>query len=74
MAAQKEADRQAAIAAREAAKPTMMGKVAQTAATTITRQVANEVSKAVFGGGRGRSSSGGIAGQLVRGILGGLFK
>jgi uncharacterized protein len=74
MAAQKEADRQAAIAAREEAKPTMMGKMAQTAATTITRQVANEVSKAVFGGGRGRSSSGGIAGQLVRGILGGLFK
>ncbi len=74
MAAQKEADRQAAIAAREEAKPTMMGKMAQTAATTITRQVANEVGKAVFGGGRGRSSSGGIAGQLVRGILGGLFK
>jgi DNA helicase HerA-like ATPase len=74
MAAQKEADRQTAIAAREAAKPTMMGKMAQTAATTITRQVANEVGKAVFGGGRGRSSSGGIAGQLVRGILGGLFK
>jgi DNA helicase HerA-like ATPase len=74
MAAQKEADRQAAIAAREAAKPTMMGKMAQTAATTITRQVANEVGRAVFGGGRSRSSSGGIAGQLVRGILGGLFK
>jgi len=52
----------------------MMGKMAQTAATTITRQVAKEVGKAVFGGGRGRSSGGGIAGQLVRGILGGLFK
>ncbi|UVO54691.1 DUF853 domain-containing protein [Sphingomonas sp. SUN039] len=63
-----------AAAAREAAKPTMMGKMAQTAATTITRQVANEVGRAVFGGGRSRSSSGGIAGQLVRGILGGLFK
>jgi uncharacterized protein len=63
-----------AAAAREAAKPTMAGKLAQTAATTITRQVANEVGKAVFGGGRGRSSSGGIAGQLVRGILGSLFK
>jgi uncharacterized protein len=74
LAAQKEADRQAVVAAREAAKPTMMGKMAQTAATTITRQVANEVGKAVFGGGRSRSSGGGIAGQLVRGILGGLFK
>ncbi len=63
-----------AAAAREAAKPTMAGKLAQTAATTITRQVANEVGKAVFGGGRGRSSGGGIAGQLVRGLLGGLFK
>jgi uncharacterized protein len=64
----------AAQEAREAAKPTMAGKLAQTAATTITRQMANEVGKAVFGGGRGRSSGGGIAGQLVRGILGGLFR
>jgi uncharacterized protein len=63
-----------AAAAREAARPTMAGKLAQTAATTITRQVANEVGRAVFGGGRGRSSGGGIAGQLVRGILGSLFK
>jgi uncharacterized protein len=69
-AAQVRAD---AAAARAAAKPTMAGKLAQTAATTITRQVANEVGRAVFGG-RGRSSGGGIAGQLVRGILGGLFK
>ncbi len=70
----KEQARLDAVAAREAAKPTMAGKLAQTAATTITRQVANEVSKAVFGGGRGRSSGGGIAGSLVRGILGSLFK
>jgi len=77
-AAQKEADRQAAIAAREAAKPTMMDKVitsaTRTATSTVTRSVANEITKAVFGGGRGRSSGGGIAGQLVRGILGGLFR
>ncbi len=73
-AAAKEAARVAAAEAREAAKPTMAGKLAQTAATTITRQVANEVGRAVFGGGRGRSSGGGIAGQLVRGILGGLFR
>ena len=79
LAAQKEADRQAAIAAREAAKPTMMDKVLQsatrTATSTVTRSVANELTRAVFGGGRGRaSSSGGIAGSLVRGILGGLFR
>ncbi len=78
MAAQKEADRQAVIAAREAAKPTMMDNViksaTRSASSSVGRAVANEVTKAVFGGGRGRSSSGGIAGQLVRGILGGLFK
>ena len=78
MAAQKEADRQAAIAAREAAKPTMMDNVlksaTRSASSSVGRAVANEVTKAVFGGGRGRSSGGGIAGQLVRGILGGLFK
>jgi uncharacterized protein len=78
MAAQKEADRQAAIAAKEAAKPTMMDNViksaARTATSTVTRSIANEVTKAVFGGGRSRSSGGGIAGSLVRGILGGLFK
>jgi hypothetical protein len=35
--------------------------------------VANEIGRQIFGGGR-RSSSGGLAGKLVRGILGGLFK
>ena len=77
-AAQKEADRQAAIAAREAAKPTMMDSViksaTRSASSSVGRAVANEVTRAVFGGGRGRSSSGGIAGQVVRGILGGLFR
>ncbi|MEP6785558.1 MAG: helicase HerA-like domain-containing protein [Sphingomonadales bacterium] len=75
LAAQKEADRQAAIAAREAAKPTMMDKAIQSAtrsaSSSVGRAVASEVTKAVFGG---RSSGGGFAGQLVRGILGGLFK
>jgi len=78
LAAQKEADRQATIAAREAAKPTMIDNViksaTRSASSSVGRAVANEVTKAVFGGGRGRSSSGGIAGQLVRGILGGLFR
>ncbi len=65
-----------AAAAREAAKPTMMDKVitsaTRSASSSVGRAVANEVTKAVFGGGR--SSSGGIAGSLVRGILGGLFR
>ena len=77
-AAQKEADRQAALAAREAAKPTMMDNVlksaTRSASSSVGRAVASEVTKAVFGGGRGRSNSGGIAGSLVRGILGGLFR
>jgi len=45
------------------------------AGSSVGRQVANELGRAVFGGSsRRRSSSGGIAGQLVRGILGSLFK
>ena len=73
----KEQARLDAAAAREAAKPTMMDNVlksaTRSASSSVGRAVANEVTKAVFGG-RGRSSGGGIAGQLVRGILGGLFK
>ncbi|CAN5299247.1 DUF853 domain-containing protein [soil metagenome] len=67
-----------AAAAREAAKPSVLGKAVQSAtrsaASTVGRQVANELSKAVFGGSSRKSTSGGIAGRLVRGILGGLFK
>jgi len=66
-----------AIAAREAARPSGIDRAIQSAtraaASSVGRQVANEIGRAVFGGGR-RSSSGGVAGQLVRGILGGLFK
>ncbi len=73
----KEQARLDAIAAREAAKPTGIDRAIQSAtraaASSVGRQVANEVGRAIFGGGR-RSSSGGVAGQLVRGILGGLFK
>jgi DNA helicase HerA-like ATPase len=72
----KEQARREAAAAREAAKPTAMDRAIQSAtraaASSVGRQVANEIGRAVFGGGRSRS--GGIAGQLVRGILGGLFK
>jgi DNA helicase HerA-like ATPase len=76
-AALKEQARQDAIAAREAAKPSGLDRALQSAtraaASSVGRQVANELGRAVFGGGS-RRSSGGIAGQLVRGILGGLFK
>ena len=75
----KEQARRDAAAAREAAKPGTLDKVVQSAsraaASSVGRQVANELGRAVFGGSsRRRSSSGGIAGQLVRGILGSLFK
>jgi len=76
-AALKEKARQDAIAAREAAKPSGFDKAIQSATraagSSVGRQVANELGKAVFGGSS-RSKSGGIAGQLVRGILGSLFK
>ncbi|HUD95368.1 MAG TPA: ATP-binding protein, partial [Sphingobium sp.] len=74
----KEQARRDAAAAREAAKPSGFDKAVQSAtrsaASSVGRQVANELGRAVFGGSSRKSSSGGIAGQLVRGILGSLFK
>ena len=76
-AALKEQARINAAAAREGARPSAMDRAIQSAtraaASSVGRQVANEIGRAVFGGGR-RNGSGGVAGQLVRGILGGLFK
>jgi len=87
--AQAEADKAAAAqakveakqreaAAREAAKPSAIDKAVQSAArsaaSSVGRQVANELGKAVFGSSRRKASGGGIAGRLMRGILGGLFK
>ena len=64
--------------AREAARPSNLDRAMQSAtrsaASSVGRQVANELGRAVFGGASRRKSSGSIAGQLVRGILGGLFK
>ena len=64
--------------AREAARPSNLDRAVQSAtrsaASSVGRQVANELGRAVFGGASRRKSSGSIAGQLVRGILGGLFK
>ena len=66
-----------AAAAREAAKPSTLDRAIQSAtrsaASSVGRQVANEVSRAVFGGSS-RSTSGGLMGKLVRGVLGGLLK
>ena len=59
-----------------AAPPSMFDKMLQSAArsasSSVGRQVANEVGKQIFGGGRG--STGGLAGQLLRGVLGGLLR
>ena len=72
----REQARQQAIEAREAAKPSTLDRAIQSAtraaASSVGRQIANEVGRAMFGSSRSRS--GGVAGQLVRGILGGLFK
>jgi uncharacterized protein len=61
----KEQEREAARQAREDAKPGLAEKMVSRAATSA----ASSVGRALVGG-RG----GGIAGQLVRGLLGGLFK
>ena len=73
IAAAREAERQQRAADREAASsPWERAKksATRTATTTVSRHVANELSKAVFGGGR----SGGLGGKLLRGVLGGLFR
>ncbi len=74
----KEQARADAAAAREAAKPSAIDKAIQSATraagSSVGRQVANELGRAVFGGSSRKSSGGGIAGKLVRGILGSLFK
>ncbi len=57
----KEQARLDAIAAREAAKPTVMGKMMQSAASSVASSV-------------GRQIGGKMGGQLLRGILGSLFK
>jgi len=63
--------------ARAAAKPSNMDRAIQSAtrsvASSVGRQVANELGRAVFGS-TSRKRSSGIAGRLVRGILGNLFK
>ena len=55
------ADRQAAAAAREAAKPTIADKMLRSAASSVASSV-------------GRQVAGTLGSQLLRGLLGGLFK
>ena len=50
-----------------------MTSATRSASSAIGRTVANEVTKAVLGSGRGRSG-GGLLGQVMRGVLGGLLR
>ncbi|MGD9811947.1 MAG: helicase HerA-like domain-containing protein [Sphingobium sp.] len=74
----KEQARADAAARREAAQPSNFDRAIQSATrsvgSSLGRQVANELGKAVFGSGRSSKSSGGLVGGLVRGVLGNLFK
>lgn len=82
LADQREADRQARLAAQQQAAEARAAanspwnraitSATRSASSAVGRQVANEVSKAVFGSSRGAGA--GIIGGLVRGVLGGLFK
>jgi hypothetical protein len=59
-----------------AAQPSIWDKAltsaTRAASSSIGRQIANQVGKEVFGGGR--SSSGGLVGQIARGVLGSLLR
>jgi DNA helicase HerA-like ATPase len=66
------------LRAREAARPSGFDRAVQSAtrsaASSVGRQVANELGKAIFGGSSRKRSGGGLVGSLVRGVLGGLFR
>lgn len=73
----KEQVRAQAAARKEASKPGGLDRAIQSAtraaSSSIGRQVANEIGRQIFGGGR-KSSSGGLAGRIMRGVLGGLLR
>jgi len=52
----------------------MASSATRAASSSIGRQVANEIGKQVFGTKSRRSSSGGLVGTVLRGVLGGLFR
>ncbi|MBE2991163.1 DUF853 family protein [Sphingomonas sp. CFBP 13603] len=78
IADQREADRQQREADREAANSPwtkMASSATRAASSSIGRQVANEIGKQVFGTkSRRSSSSGGLVGTVLRGVLGRLFR
>ncbi len=72
--AQVAADREAARAAADSPWTKVANSATRAAGSSIGRQVANEIGKQVFGTTRRRSSSGGLMGNVLRGVLGGLFR
>ncbi|WP_029937230.1 helicase HerA-like domain-containing protein [Sphingomonas sp. UNC305MFCol5.2] len=52
----------------------MATSAARSASSSLGRQVANEIGREIFGGSKRRSSGGGLGAQLIRGVLGGLFR
>lgn len=72
-------EEKAARAAERAAANNPWARATQSATrsagSAVGRIVVNEISKQVFGAGRGgRAKSGGVVGGLLRGVLGGLFR
>ncbi|MBW6529985.1 DUF853 domain-containing protein [Sphingomonas sp. RRHST34] len=78
VAAQREAERSQRAEERERANDPWnraMTSATRSASSALGRTVANEVTKAVLGGGRrGGGASGGLLGSVVRGVLGGLLR
>jgi len=78
VAAQREAERARRAEERERASDPWnraMTSATRSASSALGRTVANEVTKAVLGGGRrGGGASGGLLGSVVRGVLGGLLR
>jgi uncharacterized protein len=77
IAADKDAARQTKEAERAAANSPWNKAVTsatRAASSSVGRQVANEIGKAVLGGGRGSKAGGGLVGSVLRGVLGGLFR
>ncbi len=74
----REAERAQRTATREAASDPWnraMTSATRSASSAVGRAVANEVTKAVFGSSRRRAGSGGgLLGQVMRGVLGGLMR
>ena len=53
---------------------TVASAAARSASSSLGRQVGNQIGREIFGTARRRSSSGGLMGALVRGVLGSLMR